>query len=738
MSDSAKSWGTIQTDADTSRDFVLASPAWTVRATGIKARSQSERPRFVFVVVPQDGGAYQVVRWFELEQLVETASGAAAINDATAKRAALTGGLELTLADLLKGEPPIQAFERGSISYQDAFSLRRKHPRQCLLVLEGGKPLGVFASPPRSGIVAPELLPLLPVTSTLPAPGGVLGIEDEQPQERQINAWIDGNKGGRGNPLAKGKRYILHFDIDRPKAEALAGGVIDEEAIRKLAEGQAVVDVTFMLDWDQAQLAVLGPQEWTIPLPVEQGPSEFEALFQIKPLVEGEITLDGLVFVKGQLLQKLTITLQTAAEEASAVAGFMAAAVEEPPQVVVSGRTLGSMAVLRPRSNPVSLIISPTLEGYNLVLTGATVSRANIKLNDYGVAELVQKARNELRKIVYGETTGNKSYLMGWDIKPEDHQVTLEALARIGRDLFRGLFQKSGSEARQMGDLLQKLSQDGVQLNIEVVAQNFIFPWALVYDKPGTQPASADGFWGFKHIIHHLPEASFPAPVAFRPVIPVTEALNLTFVFNEGIDKQMGRPLIASQREFFKEQLKGIVLTERASEEDLIAALADPQSPIQILYIYCHAESYVPGERDKANVAQFVSDSRLLIDTKKGVSVSDLEDRTDITVALESAPLVYINACQSGELSPFMATEGLVPFFIRKGARGVLGTEVDTPALFAAEFAKRFFARFVEGGITMGDLLLELRKEFLEKHNNVMGLLYSLYSSGDVIVERAA
>jgi hypothetical protein len=67
----------------------------------------------------------------------------------------------------------------------------------------------------------------------------------------------------------------------------------------------------------------------------------------------------------------------------------------------------------------------------------------------------------------------------------------------------------------------------------------------------------------------------------------------------------------------------------------------------------------------------------------------------------------------------------------------VMGNEIDVPAMFAADFAKQFVERFTKGGITLGQLLLDLRRDYLEKHNNVMALLYALYSSGEVIVTRS-
>jgi hypothetical protein len=73
---------------------------------------------------------------------------------------------------------------------------------------------------------------------------------------------------------------------------------------------------------------------------------------------------------------------------------------------------------------------------------------------------------------------------------------------------------------------------------------------------------------------------------------------------------------------------------------------------------------------------------------------------------------------------------------IQRGARGVIGTEVNTPALFAAEFAQTFIERFSKGNTPIGQLLLDLRNEYLTTKNNIMPLLYALYSSGEVVVKR--
>jgi hypothetical protein len=40
------------------------------------------------------------------------------------------------------------------------------------------------------------------------------------------------------------------------------------------------------------------------------------------------------------------------------------------------------------------------------------------------------------------------------------------------------------------------------------------------------------------------------------------------------------------------------------------------------------------------------------------------------------------------------------------------------------------------GGIPIGELLLAVRREYLAR-NNLLGLLYALYSSGDVMISKS-
>ena len=75
-----------------------------------------------------------------------------------------------------------------------------------------------------------------------------------------------------------------------------------------------------------------------------------------------------------------------------------------------------------------------------------------------------------------------------------------------------------------------------------------------------------------------------------------------------------------------------------------------------------------------------------------------------------------------------------MPYFTAKGARGMIGAECEVPAVFAAEWARRFFDRFLYQKKPVGEIFLALRQEFFYKHNNLLGLLYALYCDGDTRV----
>jgi hypothetical protein len=456
------------------------------------------------------------------------------------------------------------------------------------------------------------------------------------------------------------------------------------------------------------------------------GRSENTATFNIKPKRNGAGVLRVFFIANNRMFQKMTITLQVGPLQAGKPA----------MQADIKGLTMSSAMSqpLRQDEHPINLMIIKKEAGYQFILQGIGATRAFMNLSEAQVAELIGQVRDMFKGVVFTLAGNQYVYqLEDTNISPDTHAATLKAMAQVGARMYRRLFYGpgSGTDARSMGDLLRRLSREH-QLHIEIVAEHFTFPWALLYDrddlKPDQSNVDPEGFWGFKHVVEYTPEFTSPTPVNFVPEITVKDKLGFSFVCNTTIDTQMKRPIIAGQREFLQ-SVPGIVVTEHPTINDLYTLLSDADTAAQIIYFYCHAVSNLPGEKDG------VSGSKIVL-SDGAATLNDLNDFAPLDKPpLKSAPLVFLNCCQSAELSPYLY-DGLVPYLITRGARGVIGTEVDTPALFAAEFAKEFITRFVAGGPKLGELLLDMRREYLLNKNNVMGLVYALHSSGEIYVNR--
>ena len=536
--------------------------------------------------------------------------------------------------------------------------------------------------------------------------------------ERVINAWIPGL--GADESLQLGRTYELAFDVDLPRADARATAGDVGELVRMIPPGQEQIDVLVVIDTDD--FTVVGDDQQTLIVP-RSGPSPHAAIFTIEPKRRGSGVIKALLFANGRVFQKITIRLQVGSQAAHSPAF----------QTQSSGLTLESALAQAARQEIVNLTIIKKDAGYQCILQWAGVTRAFLNLSETQIAELIGRARDELKAIVYTRA-GDQYVYHGEDatIPIEIHTAALKSLARLGYYLYQKLFYTPGSspDAHAMGELLRQLSQRH-QLRIAIVAERFIFPWALLYDRDPLDLSQVDpeGFWGFKHIVEYMPEFSSATPVRFAPQIAVGDSFQLGFVCNTTIDSQLPRAVVRAQRELLN-ALPGVQISEYHNCQDLYDLLNNPDAPANLLYFYCHAVSQVPGERGG------VAASKLVL-SDGPVHLADLDVFAPThRPPLKRAPLVFVNACQSAELSPYLY-DGLVPYLIARGARGVLGTEVDTPALFAAEFAQELIRQFSAGEQSLGPLLLSLRRAYLLQKNNIMGLVYALYSNSDLVVQRS-
>jgi hypothetical protein len=533
--------------------------------------------------------------------------------------------------------------------------------------------------------------------------------EELQPARRWINAEVEGR--ARSEPLVKGIKYVLTFDVDvEQRADAAGAARFDDNQVFAPEEDTATLTVLltssdFTIDTLSDSLAV--PRE---------GKSIANASFNISALHDGPSAIKATIHLKGNFIQQMDLSFSIGATGPSKI------------EVASLGRPLAAVAVAQPRD--LGLSIQPRDNGYDVIVWVGVQAQARLSIQPAELAKAVDVARDELMQVVLQRADDKYIFQAGISVPDAERNKALKTMARAGATLFRKLFfgPAMGADANRIGNFLRKIATDSPKLKLQILANSAPIPWGMLYLGDASEGAGLDwsNFLGMRHIIEMIPLGNTEAVSA--AVIPSDQpALAVSLNLNRGIDQQMGINLVGQQESYWRavRKLGGVKVIQRATRAELVKALASGTADDQILYFYCHAKSAdlaAPGGPDSA----------CLILSDGSVTLGDLNLDAPVAAQLRHSPLVFINACESAELSPAFY-DGFVPYFMAKGARGVIGTECKTPALFAAEWAKRFFGVFLEG-ITLGEAFLALRKEFLEQHGNPLGLLYAVHSDGDTRV----
>jgi hypothetical protein len=533
------------------------------------------------------------------------------------------------------------------------------------------------------------------------------------PEKRFINAELEGHD--KNEPLQVGETYTLAFDVD---VQARASAVATDGFKYLFQTDEQLVELTVRLESKDFDI-YSDPQKLRVP---RTGKSKGKARFDISPKHNGEGVVNAIFLKDGNFIQLLTLKLNVGQPAKPAVLAAESL-----------GRDLSTALVVQPRD--VTLVIRNTGTGFDLIMLDAATTTAFVPVTPPELNQMIADARQALLDVVNYRSgaTRQPDYQAGIDISPQANQFALARLSRAGFRLYRKIFYgpAAGADSNLIGDRLRQLAEGEATLKIHVSSQQFLLPWGMLYLAREYDPDHIDAkrFLGLRHMIEHLPlqRTQVPAhPLTMDSPSKLTISLNV----NGDIDRQMQMPLIASQLTYWDgvQQTRGAKVIVRKTVPAVKQALADATTPDEILYFYCHASSKMLSEGGGPDT------STLLLSDEGRLTLGDLEDEAPIQKMLPNAPLVFINACESAELSPLFY-DGFVPYFIAKGARGVIGTECSTPALFAAEWAKCFFDRFLTGE-PLGQVFLGLRREFYESHNNLMGLLYALYCDGDTQVAK--
>jgi hypothetical protein len=531
------------------------------------------------------------------------------------------------------------------------------------------------------------------------------------PPSNAAQAWLNAEleDADAAQPLQVGGTYALAISLD----QAARNTVIASGAPVNLLFPPGTDELTLTVQLDSDHFEV---RERSLPLRFRRGAAGGKATFHIVPRTAGRHSLVATVHHAGNFLQQLTITIDVGS-------------VADQPRTSSQGRPITDAASLQPRD--IGFAIEPAPGGgYNCTAWGATAARVFLPIEQQELASAIDQVRRALLDVV-----GKQNFRTRLDIPPEDRDGALRILAKEGFRLYQKIFYHpaGGADARRLGDWLrQQTSGTDEVLKIQLLTRNFPVPWGLLYIDDEWTAGGTDWrrFLGMSHIIEQIPLQTAMTTLNGR-IDNGPGGLSVSVNFNESIDEQMHADFVARQVSYWgtaADFTPPVNLVSRTRRDELVDALKDGATPDQILYVFCHAVAAgLTGDGPDASCLVLSGDER--------ITLGDLNLEAPTTVQLAGSPLVFINACESAELSPLFY-DGFVPYFMAKGARGVIGTECKIPALFAAEWATSFFDQFLDGA-SLGEVFLRMRRDFFQQHGNPLGLIYGIHCDGDTRVHPA-
>lgn len=272
-----------------------------------------------------------------------------------------------------------------------------------------------------------------------------------------------------------------------------------------------------------------------------------------------------------------------------------------------------------------------------------------------------------------------------------------------------------------LGDFIAKIESlpDGSKVSIET--QTAFIPWELMYPVdyysgwPADQKAAnydPKRLWGNRFQIEVLlisgkseavPPAIQPGPANVSMIIGTTVA--------EG---ETSAEPVQWQKQYFTDRLadKGEYLTDWPGIQQVFS---ESNYPATFIYFLCHGQGTLSNRG---------SDSKLEVDKQHYITPRSLT-----TNPYSCRPVVFVNSCSVGSISPFAYTSFLENFR-EKQASGLIASSFPLPTRFAAAFGQKVMDGYLAKR-PIGEVLFDLRRA-LYQAGNPLGMLYSLQCPLDV------
>ncbi|MFD5089117.1 CHAT domain-containing protein [Amycolatopsis thailandensis] len=315
-----------------------------------------------------------------------------------------------------------------------------------------------------------------------------------------------------------------------------------------------------------------------------------------------------------------------------------------------------------------------------------------------------------------------------WDLSgPDDHHRLDEvglSLAKAGQMLFTLLFRHGDEGLTEIADRLECALREAEHV-ITVESDKLFIPWGMLYTTPReadnlSSPDatwSLDGFWGYRHLVEH----GFSRLRGFDSRIHLTaDQVVVGLNVDERVDDAHPQtPCIKAVIDFFECRTNTVV---RRNKDELAWAIQQPEFADHITYFGCHGEVSGDGTHTGPPYLRLQDDEEI----HGAELIGWLTHRP-----LPTRPLVFISACQGGQLSSkFYRAFGRD--LLDHGARCLVGPQIDLPRAFAREYTTRLFEAFLQPETKLGDVIRNLARTFADDYRNPLGLIFSLYRGMDV------
>ena len=388
---------------------------------------------------------------------------------------------------------------------------------------------------------------------------------------------------------------------------------------------------------------------------------------------------------------------------------------------------------LRPSGNPDLTVVFILDAGrFQCTLSGTRRPRtAYLPIEPKDLTGAVAGVRLALESLATDE-----KYQSGIDIGEVDKLAALKELRSAGSELLRTLFftrEAQNPRSAALGrEFIKALRGATPESRVVFLIEGYSLPWHALYlqtDFDGDP--SQDLFLGLRHVISEFVDGVEPPTDSDE--LQHRGALSVALHLDTRIDRQQGIPITRHQLEFWKQASKqsgAISLYESTTSEDAIEYSLGPTSEHHVLYFVCHAGVELDDRGEPLPALTWLGLPSKM-DPGYRLTHRTLNERNGTKAILKSGPLVFINACESAQLSPEFY-KNFATYFLERGARTLIGTECRIATFFADKFASELF-RAVLSGWTVGDAILQTRLAML-KRGNALGLAYGLHGSADTRV----